>query len=193
METTDNTLLEMQQQMQLLKDKLDSQEIVNDKMLWKAAVENMNSLQNFTDVSMAYLVSFVLIALFIVIYVCGGTSIYFLIYNTLFWVSYFVMIFRRDKHLPDLQGDLVTAAGELVKIKEEYIKWGKIVLPLAIIWLLWSFWDYCAVRCGNIAIPVFLMVSFITLGVSIPLAFSKRASIIEKMDELINQIKELQG
>ena len=39
METTDKTILEMQQQMQLLKEKLDSQEIVNDKMLWNAALE----------------------------------------------------------------------------------------------------------------------------------------------------------
>ena len=43
METTDNTLLEMQQQMQLLKEKLDSQEIVNDKMLWNAALEKFLS------------------------------------------------------------------------------------------------------------------------------------------------------
>lgn len=193
METTDNTLLEMQQQMQLLKEKLDSQEIVNDKMLWNAALENMNSIQSSTDASIAYFVSFFQIALFIVFYCCGVSSIYFVIYNTLVWVSYFIMVFRRSKHLPDLQGDLVTAAGELVKIKKEYIKWGKIAVPSAIIWSLWFFWDYCAVRCGDVAIAVFLMISFITLGISVPLAFRKRASIISKMDELINQIKELQG
>ena len=184
METTDKTILEMQQQMQLLKEKLDSQEIVNDKMLWNAALENMNSIQSSTDASIAYFVSFFQIALFIVFYCCGVSLV---------WVSYFIMVFRRSKHLPDLQGDLVTAAGELVKIKKEYIKWGKIAVPSAIIWSLWFFWDYCAVRCGDVAIAVFLMLSFITLGISVPLAFRKRASIISKMDELINQIKELQG
>lgn len=193
METTDNTLLEMQQQMQLLKEKLDSQEIVNDKMLWNAALENMNSIQSSTDASIAYFVSFFQIALFIVLYCCGVSSIYFVIYNTLVWASYFIVVLRREKHLPDLQGDLVTAAGELVKIKKEYIKCGKIAVPSAIIWSIWFFWDYCAVRCGDVAIPVFLMLSFITLGISVPLAFRKRASIISKMDELINQIKELQG
>ena len=178
METTDKTILEMQQQMQLLKEKLDSQEIVNDKMLWNAALENMNKLQSYSDASLAYFVSFFQIALFIVIYVCGGTSIYLL---------------RRNKHLPDLQGDLVTAAGELVRIRKEYIKWGRIMVPLAIIWGLWFFWDSSAVFFRDTAIPAFIILSLIVLGITIPLAISKRESIVEKMDELIRQIKELQG
>lgn len=193
METTDKTILEMQQQMQLLKEKLDSQEIVNDKMLWNAALENMNKLQSYSDASLAYFVSFFQIALFIVIYVCGGTSIYFLIYNTLVWASYFIAILRRNKHLPDLQGDLVTAAGELVRIRKEYIKWGRIMVPLAIIWGLWFFWDSSAVFFRDTAIPAFIIISLIVLGITIPLALNKRTSIIEKMDELLNQIKELQG
>ena len=45
METTDNTLKEMQQQMQLLKDKLDKQTIVNDKMLRYAANKGINNLR----------------------------------------------------------------------------------------------------------------------------------------------------
>lgn len=81
----------------------------------------------------------------------------------------------------------------LVRIKKEYIKWGRIMVPLAIIWGLWFFWDSSAVFFRDTAIPAFIIISLIVLGITIPLALSKRESIVEKMDELIRQIKELQG
>ena len=193
METTDNTLIEMQQQMQLLKKKLDSQEIVKDKMLWNAALDNVNNLKNFSDVSMTYLGGFVQITLFIVIYLCGYSSIYFVIYNILFWTYSIIGIIRRNKHLPDLQNNLLTAASELVKYKQHYIRMGKIIIPLAIIWLLWAFWDFCTFTMGKMAIPVFLILSIITVGITIPLALNKRREVIEKIDDLIRQINELQA
>ncbi len=67
------------------------------------------------------------------------------------------------------------------------------MVPLAIIWGLWFFWDSSAVFFRDTAIPAFIIISLIVLGITIPLALSKRESIVEKMDELIRQIKELQG
>ena len=46
METTDNTLKEMQQQMQLLKDKLAKQTIVNEQMMRKAYAGGIKDLRS---------------------------------------------------------------------------------------------------------------------------------------------------
>ena len=46
METTDNTLNEMQQQMQLLKDKLSKQTIVNEQMMRNAFGKGIKDLRS---------------------------------------------------------------------------------------------------------------------------------------------------
>ena len=45
METTDKTLLEMQQQMQQLREKLDSQQIVNERILRRSCGRTIDRLR----------------------------------------------------------------------------------------------------------------------------------------------------
>ena len=191
METTDNTLKEMQQQMQLLKEKLDKQTIVNDKMMRYAANKGIKNLRFKSGIPY---IAGVAAMLCIPSFYNLGCSLYFIIYSELMMLFCIGATIYTNSHIPNMEGNLVTAASELTRFKKIHAEWLKIGIPLLVVWVGWLIFDM--IRGAEMSTYELLaMFAGIAVGLFIGLAAGLRVrrDIMDGAEELIAQINELQG
>ena len=191
METTDNTLMEMQQQMQLLKDKLDKQTIVNERMLRYAAGKGISNLRFKSRIPyIAGLAAMLCAPSFYNL----GCSLYFIIYTELMMLFCIGATIYTNSHIPNMEGNLVTAASELTRFRKIHAEWLKIGIPLLTVWISWLIVDL--VRGAEMSTQELIaMISGIGVGLFIGLGIGLkvRREIMDGAEELIGQINELQG
>ncbi len=191
METTDNTLKEMQQQMQLLKDKLDKQTIVNDKMLRYAASKGINNLRIKSRIPY---IAGVAAMLGVPSFYNLGCSLYFVIYSELMMLFCIGATIYTNSHIPNMEGNLVTAASQLTRFKKIHAEWLKIGIPLLTVWVSWLIVDM--IRGAEMS-TYEMLAMFAGIGVclviGLVLGLKVRRDVMNGADELIGQIKELQG
>lgn len=134
---------EMRQQMAILKSKLETQGIINDRLLRKAMSERVGWINRCYNWS-------IILTLFVAIPYCWwafkfiGMSTAFAIATELFLlycVGYTVWCGRplRDKHL--MQGDLLQVASIVAKAKKRDGDWLMQGIPLLIIWFGWFIYE----------------------------------------------------
>ena len=191
METTDNTLMEMQQQMQLLKDKLGKQTIVNERMLRYAAGKGISNLRIKSRIPyIAGLAAMLCAPSFYNL----GCSLYFIIYTELMMLFCIGATIYTNSHIPNMEGNLVTAASELTRFRKIHAEWLKIGIPLLTVWISWLIVDL--VRGAEMSTQELIaMISGIGVGLFIGLGIGLkvRREIMDGAEELIGQINELQG
>lgn len=191
METTDNTLKEMQQQMQLLKDKLAKQTIVNDKMMRYAASKGINDLRFKSRIPYIAGVAAILCA---PSFYNLGCSLYFIIYSVLMILFCIGATIYTNSHIPNMEGNLVTAASQLTRFKKIHAEWLKIGIPLLAVWLGWLIFDI--IRGAEMSTYEMLaMFAGIAVGLVIggAVGLKVRRDLMDGAEELIAQINELQG
>ncbi|MBR3659991.1 MAG: hypothetical protein IKN61_08810 [Bacteroidaceae bacterium] len=190
METTDNTLKEMQQQMQLLKDKLDKQTIVNDQMMRKAYAGGIKDLRsNYSVKTIAAVAAMLGCPSFYNV----GCSLTFVIFSELIMLIALGISIYTNTLIPKMDDDLLTAAGKLThfkKINAEWLKYGILVL------VLWLGWLVVELFSGEVTtIGIYAMIVGIVLGLTIgmTLGLKVRRNIKKGIDELLGQIKDMQN
>ena len=190
METTDNTLKEMQQQMQLLKDKLDKQTIVNDQMMRKAYAGGIKDLRsNYSVKTIAAVAAMLGCPSFYNV----GCSLTFVIFSELIMLIALGISIYTNTLIPKMDDDLLTAAGKLThfkKINAEWLKYGILVL------VLWLGWLVVELFSGEVTtIGIYAMIVGIVLGLTIgmTLGLKIRRNIKKGIDELLAQIKDMQS
>lgn len=136
-------LEEMRQQMAILKSKLETQEIINDRMLRNAMNERVGWINRCYNWS-------IILTLFVAAPYCWwvfkyiGMSTAFAIATELlllYCVGYTFWCGRplRDKHL--MQGDLLHVASTVAKAKKRDSDWLMQGIPLLIIWFVWFVYE----------------------------------------------------
>ena len=190
METNDNTLLEMQQQMQQLRDKLENQRIVNERLLQRSCGQSIGRLKLKSRVP--------IIAGFAALLCSGsffnlGASLPFLIFT---WVMVLVAIaatILSNRHIPRMDCDLVTAGEELVKFKRIHTEWIKYSLPVLAVWVGWLIYELIIgpkTADREILYPLICGV-IVGLALGLILGLKNRREVLDGTDELLAQIKEL--
>jgi len=189
METTDKTLLEMQQQLQQLKEKLESQKIVNDNILRQSMRKNIVRLRIKSNV--AVIAAFAMILLAPTIYNMGA-SIYFTVFSVLIVVAGAIAATFNNRRLPRMDKDLVSQTTDLLKFRKVNADWIKFSFPVLGIWAVWFILEVfntmglndeaklgaiCGVACG--------------LVIGMILGLKNRRDLLEGTDELLNQIDDL--
>ena len=189
MENTDTTLLEMQQQLQQLKDKLNSQKIVNERVLRKSCSMTANRLRFKSNLPILFGVSAILMspALRNV-----GVSVPFIIFNVVLMLICIVATLLTNRYIPNVDSDMVTAAEGLRKYKKIHAEWIKFGLPAAFIWIGLLVWE--TYKNGALEGPQFY--GFLTGGgigalLGMLIGFKLRRDQLDAADELLYQLKEL--
>ena len=146
---------EMHQQIAILKDKVDKQDIVNDKLLRETMKIRAKAI-NYTS-----WVSYI------------GAGLCILLYPLLMWAGLFspaltaftcaMMLFcivstyliHRPVNRTDLMtADLTTVRGVMAKFKKQYDFWLHYVTPTLLIpWLTWAIYDYAWVNAPEGVAP----------------------------------------
>ena len=188
METNDNTMLEMQRQMQQLRDKLDNQKIVNERMLNKAYSRNLDVLRTKARVPI-----FAGLAI-----TCGAASFYnlgfslpFMIFTAVAGLAAVVAAALVNANLPKMDQDLVSAGEGLAKFRRAQENWMKYSIPVGVCWLAWLLAELF-LQSGEESETVWMLVAGLALGlvVGIFLGRKNRRAIFHNTDELLAQIEE---
>ena len=191
METTNNTLHEMQQQMQQLREKLESQKIVNDRILRNACGQNLNRLRFKSNVP---LIAGVVAILCIPAFHSFGISWWFIIFTEVMMLFCIGATLYTNRYIPRMNKDLVTATKDLKRYRKITDEWIKIAIPMLIVWLGLLAWDAIH-NMGFDTKTTFAFLAGAVAGLFLGGAagLKIRRDQLDSADELIAQIEELQG
>jgi len=190
MENTDNTIMEMQQQMQQLRNKLDNQKIVNDRLFQSVYRQGLDKLKFKSR-------------LMIIVGICGmlgfpalyvyGVSIPVIIAFEVLLLVCIVAEILTMRHIPDPGRDLVSATRGISKYRKIYVDWLKYSLPVLAILLVWLCVDVFRNPDVEDALKyVFLGGVGVGTAIGITLGLIQRRKTIEEADNLLDQIKNLE-
>lgn len=186
METTDNTILEMQEQLHLLQKKLESQTIVNESILRKSCGRTINRLKRKTGGSI--IASAVCLALLPLLHKAGFSTLFLIVTGIVFLAGIAATIIT-SKHIPDPSQDLVQAATDLAKYRKIIANWYKYGLPCFVVWLCCLVYD----MQGNSALHDLIPSIAIGLVIGWIFGLKSRRDTLSAADDLLAQIKELKG
>ena len=139
METKHTEFEEMRQQLDILKNKLDNQTLINDKLIRQSMLNKMSFMKKYTWVSF--------LALLFIYYVYNDIRITF---NLSWWFYGATVIFmtftvcfdayiNRFNKEAFLNGDLIAASLQMQRMKKFRKKSLLYALPLMTIWISWLF------------------------------------------------------
>ncbi len=185
-------LEEMRQQMTILKNKLEKQEIISDRMLRKAMKKNV------VDINRRYLI-IATVGLLMIPYgywafvMMGGMSIgFWLMCSFGMVVSFCYTLWNgkdlRDKHL--LETDILTARKKVARAKKRDHEWLKFGIPFGILFIIYFAYEayrlYGAEGEWHMLI-VGVICGLIGCAVGVKLHFSTQ----RKYQDIIDQIDDL--
>lgn len=191
MENNDNILKEMQMQLSQLKEKLDGEKIVNDRLLRNAYRKTLNGLQ--IRALRQTIIGIIAMVLCLTLLNVGFSTIFVVATEVMltFCLAATIVI---NSRLPKMDTDLITAAEGVRKFKKGYRDWLWIGIPLVIIWVA----GMCYEIMHNDFFPAAARTTMLLgLGVGIvvggAIGLIMRRSLLNKSDETLAQIEELRG
>ncbi len=189
MENNDNTLREMQEQMQQLREKLDNQKIVNERILKKSCRQTVSRLRFKSNLPILFGVAAMLLTPSLLNL---GVSMAFVIFTWALMLVCIVATVLTNRHIPQMDRDLVTATQELTRFKKFHAEWLKFAIPMIILWVGFLCWDLF--RNGDMdPILRYSFMAGVATGIVLGgiLGFKIRRDQLNAADELLDQIEEL--
>ena len=184
-------LQEMREQMAALKEKLNKQEVVNDRLIRDVLIKKKKSVdKNIWFVGICGLIT---ITIGNLAFSYWGVSSWFLIGTTILMLVCFLMTLIPHNWVKkaDIQsGNLLVAAKQVRRLRKLYKDWEIIGIVLAVIWLAWLFIEFSA-AIENKQILYFLIGASVIGGIIggiIGLKVSR--NIVHTLDEMIQEIEE---
>lgn len=193
-----NTLIsheleEMRSQINLLKEKLDKQTIINDRHIRHSMRVKATDMGRIIRRTM-------LGGIFAVLYcpmffINNDFSPAFIIVTTVMLAVCFALTVYQYMYLKRVdfsQGNMVEIAKTVGRLRKHYARWTKICAPLIIIpWIGWFMYETLSINTGSEG--MFLCIGA-AVGVFIGglIGYSVNRKVISKADEILSQVEELQ-
>ena len=187
----DTQFEEMHRQMQTLKEKLDKQEMVSDRLLRKSYRSGLNSLQ--WQARRQTILGVVAVLMPVIFPIIGFSTVFFIISEVLMAACLIATVVVNSR-LPRMDQDLVSAARDLTRFKAGYVDWLKYGIVIAIFWLSWLVTE-TIVRdflLSEMKIA-FLLGGAVGAVLGVVFGLKMRSQIIRSAEDLIAQIEELEG
>ena len=189
MENND-TLLELKEQMEELRKVIDKQNIINEKMLRKVYQTGLGSLKRQS--SMTYIFASIAI-LCSPSFLYIGFSIWFVILTDLMMVVSIIATAICNRHLPDMNSDMITAAQGLTEFKMFHVNWLKYGIIMILFWIGFCITEIIMNKSmEDLELPIIVGMGVgIVIGAAI--GFKIYRKIIISTEELIAQIESVKG
>ena len=180
----------MQQQMQQLREKLNKEQIINERLLQKSCRQTVDRLKFKSNLPIVFAIIAILCS---PAYLSFGLSPWFLIFTCVLMLVSIVATILTNRHIPQMDKDLVTATNELTRYKKIHAEWLKFSIPALIVWLGCLIWDFLKNQTIS-QMELFGFIAGISTGLilGILLGLKIRRDQLNAADELISQIEELQ-
>ncbi len=187
-------LEEMRSQINILKEKLGKQAIVNEEHIRRSMKSNMSDMNRTVRATIA---TGVFAVVFCPIYFhLVGCSLTFILATGLMLAVCLVLTILQKINLGSLdmsKENLVAAAQKLSKVRTHYKDWYKIAIPMILIWLIWMLYEMIGIlgldTPSAIGFYVGVIVGCIIGGI---IGGRINRKIVRQANEVLAQIEELQ-
>ena len=189
-----NEISEMREQLAALKKQLDTQEIVNDRLIKEAMLGKLSSM-NRSAIWMC-VVCLIMIPLGYLNFQRLGHSIAFCVATSVLFVICLVATISSHYRLRkrDIRnGDLITTYTEVARMRKIYKSWHYWSIPMLVLWFAW--WEYEIYQTmAHEDLTMMLIISGSgifggVIGGIVGLRIHKRT--LRTADDLLRQIEEL--
>lgn len=189
-----NELNEMREQLATLKKQLDTQEIINDRLIKEAMSRKLSALNN-SAVWMC-IVCIVMIPLgYFNFQRLGHSTALCIATSALFFISFMSILIShyRLRKRDIYSGDLITVYQEVSRMRKIYKSWHYFSIPILVVWFAW--WEYEIYQTmAHEDLTMMLIISGSgifggVIGGIIGLRIHKRT--LRTADDLLRQIEDL--
>ncbi len=184
-------LQEMREQLAALKEKLNKQEVVNDRLIRDVLIKKKKSVDK--NIWFAGICGLITITIGNLTWSSWGVSSWFLIGTTVFVLVCILMTIIPHNWVKkeDIQsGNLLVAAKQIRRLRKLYKDWEIIGIILAIIWATWLFIEFSAAIENKQILYLLIGASAVggIIGGIIGLKVSR--NVVHTLDEMIQEIED---
>ena len=190
-------LLEMKEQMALLKQKLDKEKIINEQLMRR--VMNMKASSLRTKAILESILALTVIPVFTwvmhsLFHFSIALCLFFGIVVTCEQIySYYIHHHFRPKDF--INNSVIEAQKETLQLKTYYANWLKYIsIPFDITFLTWFIYEAIQLSQANNTSTIIFSISFVVIFIAVfILAMGQYYKIQRTADEIISQIEELES
>lgn len=183
-----DTFTDMREQLQQLRETLENQKIINEELLKRSYKKDLHSLRvRSSRITVLAVVAMALVFNFLVI----GFSWPFFIFTELMMLGCLAGTLITNRHIPQMDSNLVTAAEELQKFKMNYVNWLKIGIPMILFWMTWMMTEIFVRDFPESFRLSFLAGSVVGVVIGLVLGLRLRRQIILSAEELLANLESL--
>lgn len=191
MENTNNVQLEeLRGQAELLKKKLDKEIIVNDALLRQTVKRKATAINRMAWIS--FIASIFIILCAVLFFPAEGFSIHFCIVTIVMALAcdFFTWKYHKDINPHTLNGDLLTVAKTMKKLKSDYLRWQKYSIIIMIFWFAWYGTEYVMISSDWKHAVGKVVSILIGGGIGAYVGLKMDRKVIVTADEIIKQIEQ---
>lgn len=190
METYNNLEFDdMRSQLVLLKEKLNSQDVVNERLLREVMNSKASDIKH--EAMWSVVAETFVIVMMIFSFPRLGFSWAFCIATIVFMlVSIGATVYQhRDLNSRTMNGDLLTVAKVMRRLKKNYRDWLKFSIPVIVLWFAWMGYDFYHMA-GDKTLTISLMTGAVIGGaIGGFFGYLSYRKVLRTCDEIINSIE----
>ena len=189
-EINNSELETMRAQIALLKDKLDKETIVSEKLLRDTMRHKARTINNNAWISVVASIFVIFWALTFLPsegfswWFTGATILMMLV------CDFFTWKYHKDVNAKTMSGDLLTVAKVMKQLRDNYKKWLKYSIAMIAVWFVWFAIEYC-IKLSDWRVAVIMIVALL-IGLAIGgfIGLKMHNAVIRNAEEIISQIEE---
>ena len=189
-----NEILEMREQLAALKKQLDTQEIINDRLIKEAMLGKLSSM-NRSAIWMCAVCLIMIPLGYLNFQRMGHSTALCIATSALFFISFVSILIShyRLRKRDIYSGDLITVYQEVSRMRKIYKNWHYFSIPILVVWFAW--WEYEIYQTmAHEDLTMMLIISGSgifggVIGGIVGLRIHKRT--LRTADDLLRQIEEL--
>lgn len=185
-------LQEMRLQIGLLKQKLEQQSIVNERLLKRAmrrGVSTLNRMGRFT-----MLMCFIMGVPCAAVFHEYGLSLWFAVFTALmmFFSGVKTWLYHRELwNINPSTTPLIGLAGVVSRLKQRYVSWLRVAIPVLCFWVAWMLVESWLRIDTTPTLRYFMMGALCGLPLGLFIGNRRRHKVIQRAEEVLRQIDEL--
>jgi hypothetical protein len=185
-------LQEMREQMAALKEKMNAQEVVNDRLIRDVLSQKMKTINKngwLSSLSGLFVITFgnyVFYQMGLSTWFLLGTTVMMIFCAAVTWISH---SWVNSNEIAN--GDLLRVVKQAQRLQRVYKNWKYIALPMILVWATWLGLEYAA-EVKDTAMVISMMSGGVIGGlVGGIIGFKQNKKVINELDEMIRHIEEM--
>ena len=189
-EINNSELETMRAQIALLKEKLDKETIVSERILRDTMRHKARTINTNAWISVAASIFVIIWALAYIPkegfswWFAGATVLMMLV------CDFFTWKYHKDVNAKTMSGDLLTVAKVMKQLRDNYKKWLKYSIAMISVWFVWLSVEFC-IRLNDWRLAVVMIIALL-IGLAIGgfIGLKMHNSVIRNAEEIIQQIED---